>query len=102
MQKSTAPLSTSGSRHLTLTKAGNCPDLSGYQKPEDPITATPQIPIPQGTELHVLPYGFLPSDPGQWNIEEVYDFISSLPGGSRLRSYGSAVLRRNVRMPLHL
>lgn len=47
--------------------------------------AAPQMPVVQGHELQALPYSFLPSDPGQWNIEDVYEFISALPGGSKLR-----------------
>eukprot|EP00066_Takifugu_rubripes_P001627 XP_003962949.1 PREDICTED: polyhomeotic-like protein 2 [Takifugu rubripes] len=79
-KKSLAPLSTSDSGHLTLTKSSNCSDLSGSQKAQDPAAAAPQMPVVQGHELQALPYSFLPSDPGQWNIEDVYEFISALPG----------------------
>lgn len=84
MQKSTAPLS-SATRHLAPTESSS--DLTGYQKPEDPVTASPQMPAAPGPDLHMLPYSFLPSDPGQWNIEDVYEFISSLPGRSRAIRY---------------
>lgn len=86
VQKSSAHLSSSDSSHFALTKSSNCSDLSGSHNPEDPIAAAPQMPVVQGPELQSLPYGFLPSDPGQWNIEDVYEFISALPGGSRLKS----------------
>ncbi|XP_063071174.1 polyhomeotic-like protein 2b [Engraulis encrasicolus] len=33
-----------------------------------------------GRELAMLPQHFLPCDPTKWNVEEVYEFIRSLPG----------------------
>ncbi|KAM4570963.1 polyhomeotic-like protein 2 isoform 2-T4 [Fundulus diaphanus] len=39
-----------------------------------------KVPAVQASNPPLLPDSFLPSDPGQWNIQEVYEFISSLPG----------------------
>lgn len=49
-----------------LGESSQCSDLSGYDRPPSPLGASP--------------LSFLSSEPGQWNIEEVYEFISSLPG----------------------
>lgn len=35
----------------------------------------------QGQGPPPLPHSFLSSDPGRWDIEDVHEFISSLPGG---------------------
>ncbi|KAM8863254.1 polyhomeotic-like protein 2 isoform 1-T4 [Spinachia spinachia] len=48
-------------------ESSQCSDLSGYERPPSPLSAS-------------QPRGFLPGDPGQWNIQDVYEFISSLPG----------------------
>ncbi|KAG8002946.1 Polyhomeotic-like protein 2 [Nibea albiflora] len=63
-------------------ESSQCSDLSGYKTPMPPLSASPRVPSVQGSELPLLPYSFLPSDPGQWNIEDVYEFISSLPWGA--------------------
>ncbi|XP_041859083.1 polyhomeotic-like protein 2 [Melanotaenia boesemani] len=73
----TPPLSTAYSVHPAQGESSQCSDLSGYKRPPSPLLAAQRIPAMQGSEL---PHGFFPSDPGQWNIEEVYEFISSLPG----------------------
>lgn len=85
VQKPAAPLAASASRHLALTKPSKS-SQSAYQKPEEEAAAAaaPQTPVAPGPGLHALPCGFLPSEPGRWNIEDVYDFISSLPGGYSL------------------
>lgn len=62
-----AALSTGRSVHPAQGESSQCSDLSGYKRPPSPVSAT-------------QPHSFLPSDPGQWNIEDVYEFISSLPG----------------------
>lgn len=75
VQKSAAPLCAGAS--------GLPPSSSpAYHSPEEPAVA-PQTPAGGGPALQ-LPYGLLPSDPGRWNIQDVYQFISSLPGGSGL------------------
>nr|XP_033485965.1 polyhomeotic-like protein 2 isoform X1 [Epinephelus lanceolatus]XP_033485966.1 polyhomeotic-like protein 2 isoform X1 [Epinephelus lanceolatus] len=61
------PLSTGHSLQPAQGESSQCSDLSGYKRPPSPLLAT-------------QPHSFLPSDPSQWNIEDVYEFISSLPG----------------------
>ncbi|XP_010752596.3 polyhomeotic-like protein 2 [Larimichthys crocea] len=75
-----AALSTGHPVHPAQGESSQCSDLSGYKTPLPPLSASPRVPSVQGSELPLLPYSFLPSDPGQWNIEDVYEFISSLPG----------------------
>nr|XP_019944540.1 PREDICTED: polyhomeotic-like protein 2 [Paralichthys olivaceus] len=75
-----AALSTGHSVHPAPGESSQCSDLSGYKKTPPPLSATQRVPAVQGSELPLLPHSFLPSDPGQWNIEEVYEFISTLPG----------------------
>ncbi|TNN59047.1 Polyhomeotic-like protein 2 [Liparis tanakae] len=50
----------------TVCAKRQCSDLSGYDRPPSPLGASP--------------LSFLPSEPQHWNIEEVYEFIASLPG----------------------
>ncbi|KAK2850798.1 hypothetical protein Q5P01_007074 [Channa striata] len=75
-----AALSTGHSTHPVQGESSQCTDLSGYKTPLSPISATQRVPAVQESELPLLPHGFLSSDPGQWNIDDVYEFISSLPG----------------------
>lgn len=75
-----AALSAGHSVHPAQGESSQCSDLSGYKGPPPPLSAPQRVPAVQGPELPLLPYSFLPSDPGQWNIEDVYEFISSLPG----------------------
>lgn len=62
-----AALSTDHSVYPAPGESSQCSDLSGYKRPPSPLSA-------------IQPHSFLPSDPGRWNIEDVYEFISSLPG----------------------
>lgn len=71
-----AALSAGHSVHPAQGESSQCSDLSGYKRPPSPLSATQQ-----SSEPPLLPHSFLPSDPGRWNIEDVYEFISSLPGG---------------------
>ncbi|XP_051280246.1 polyhomeotic-like protein 2 [Dicentrarchus labrax] len=75
-----AALSTGHSVLPAQGESSQCSDLSGYKRSSPPMSATQRVPAVQDSELPLLPYSFLPSDPGQWNIEDVYEFISSLPG----------------------
>lgn len=72
-----AALSTGHSVHTAHGESSPCSDLSGYKRPLPPLLTTQRVPAVRGSEL---PYKILPSDPGQWNIDDVYEFISSLPG----------------------
>ncbi|XP_015254348.1 PREDICTED: polyhomeotic-like protein 2 [Cyprinodon variegatus] len=64
--------------HPAQEESSQCPELSGYKG--TPLPAEPRAAVLQASDLPLLPHGFVPSDPGRWNIQEVYDFISSLPG----------------------
>lgn len=75
VQKAAAALSTGHSVHPAQGESSQCSDLSGYKRPPSPPSA-----LQRGSELPLLPHSFLPSDPGRWNIDDVYEFISSLPG----------------------
>ncbi|XP_029013209.1 polyhomeotic-like protein 2 [Betta splendens] len=71
----TAAPPTGHSAHPVQGESSQCSDLSGHREVRSRSPAAQQ-----GTELPLLPHGFLPSDPGRWNIQDVYEFISSLQG----------------------
>uniref|UniRef100_A0A8C7IGR0 Polyhomeotic homolog 2b (Drosophila) n=1 Tax=Oncorhynchus kisutch TaxID=8019 RepID=A0A8C7IGR0_ONCKI len=74
-----------------------CSDMSSYEEPPSPLSAASSGPpapqavsllagrgsdqeSPRSRELPLLTQHFLPNDPTKWNVEEVYEFIRSLPG----------------------
>ncbi|XP_028262606.1 polyhomeotic-like protein 2b [Parambassis ranga] len=80
-----------------------CSDMSSYEEPQSPLSAAssgplPPAPVPAQVPVHrqqsrasdqegcagrdaqALCQRFLPNDPTKWNVEEVYEFIRSLPG----------------------
>ncbi|KAM8756900.1 polyhomeotic-like protein 2b [Acanthopagrus schlegelii] len=80
-----------------------CSDMSSYEEPPSPLSAAssgPPAPAPAPAQVPVhrhpsrasdhegcggrdapsLCQRFLPNDPTRWNVEEVYEFIRSLPG----------------------
>ncbi|RVE73016.1 hypothetical protein OJAV_G00044810 [Oryzias javanicus] len=79
-----------------------CSDMSSYEEPQSPLSVAssgPLAPAPVSTQVPArqpsraldqdggsgrdapsLCERFLPSDPTKWNVEEVYEFIRSLPG----------------------
>uniref|UniRef100_A0A8C2A4D4 Polyhomeotic homolog 2b (Drosophila) n=1 Tax=Cyprinus carpio TaxID=7962 RepID=A0A8C2A4D4_CYPCA len=65
-----------------------CSDISSYEEATSPLSAASSGPIvSQGgvtandpEELPLLSQHFLPSDPTKWNVQEVFEFIRSLPG----------------------
>lgn len=80
-----------------------CSDMSSYEEPPSPLSAAssgplapapPAAPVPthrqpsrlsdqEGCtrrEAPTLCQPVLPNDPTKWNVEEVYEFICSLPG----------------------
>lgn len=75
-------------------ESSQCSDMSSYEEPPSPLSAaSPGAPRPpandrgssehgerHGHELPLLNQSFLPSDPTKWNVEDVYEFICSLPG----------------------
>ncbi|KAG5838956.1 hypothetical protein ANANG_G00229230 [Anguilla anguilla] len=71
--------------------SSQCSDMSSYEEPPSPLSAASSgVPRPHGErgadpgeghahELPLLTQHFLPSDPAQWNVTDVYEFICSLP-----------------------
>ncbi|XP_028432209.1 polyhomeotic-like protein 2b [Perca flavescens] len=80
-----------------------CSDMSSYEEPASPLSAASSgslapAPAPAQVPVHRHPsrasdqegcavrdapslcQRFLPNDPTKWNVEEVYEFIRSLPG----------------------
>lgn len=78
-------------------ESSQCSDMSSYEEPPSPLSAAssgaqraPGGANDRGSEhgheqdhdgeLPPLGQSFLPSDPARWNVEDVYEFICSLPG----------------------
>ncbi|XP_052338918.1 polyhomeotic-like protein 2 isoform X2 [Oncorhynchus keta] len=70
-----------------------CLDMSSYEGPPSPPLSAASSSAPRsqagrgaehmegcGQELPLLSQHFQPRDPAKWNVEEVYEFICSLPG----------------------
>ncbi|XP_056316428.1 polyhomeotic-like protein 2b isoform X2 [Danio aesculapii] len=65
-----------------------CSDISSYEEATSPLSAASSGPVvSQGVvaanepeELPLLSQHFLPCDPTKWNVQEVFEFIRSLPG----------------------
>ncbi|KAM7005971.1 polyhomeotic-like protein 2b isoform 1-T1 [Tautogolabrus adspersus] len=80
-----------------------CSDMSSYEEPPSPLSAASSgppapTPAPAQVPVHRRPsrasdqevlsgrdesspcQRFIPNDPTRWNVEEVYEFIRSLPG----------------------
>lgn len=83
-----------------------CSDMSSYEEPPSPLSAASsghqapapapsQVPVHRqpsrsseqeaqsvsaARDVHAPCQRFLPNDPSKWNVEQVYDFIRSLPG----------------------
>uniref|UniRef100_A0A667WKW4 Polyhomeotic homolog 2b (Drosophila) n=1 Tax=Myripristis murdjan TaxID=586833 RepID=A0A667WKW4_9TELE len=66
-----------------------CSDMSSYEEPPSPLSAASsgplapapaQVPVHRQPNVPTLSQHFLPNDPTKWNVEEVYEFIRSLPG----------------------
>lgn len=77
--------------------SSRCSDNSSYEEPLSPISASSstsrrrqgerdlelrdmELPDVHGRDLPSLGHRFLPSEPSKWNVEDVYEFIRSLPG----------------------
>nr|XP_033778267.1 polyhomeotic-like protein 2 isoform X2 [Geotrypetes seraphini] len=96
-------LSSMGSVPLSVTSAAmklnhsqedssRCSDNSSYEEPLSPLSVSSSVSHRRQSErdlelpnVHVrdlvgIGHHFLPSDPTQWNVEDVYEFIRSLPG----------------------
>ncbi|NWT26567.1 PHC2 protein, partial [Cardinalis cardinalis] len=74
--------------------SSRCSDNSSYEEPLSPISASSStsrrrqgerelelrdMELPE-RDLPGLGHRFLPSEPSKWNVEDVYEFIRSLPG----------------------
>ncbi|XP_051568662.1 polyhomeotic-like protein 2 isoform X2 [Myxocyprinus asiaticus] len=65
-----------------------CSDISSYEEATSPLSAASSGPIGSQVgvaandpeELPLLSQHFLPCDPTKWNVQEVFEFIRSLPG----------------------
>lgn len=107
---SPSPLQTQGgsvsSPHASQPsqeESSPCSDMSSYEEPPSPLSAASSgplapAPVPAQVPVHRHPsrasdqegcsemdapslsQRFLPNDPTKWNVEEVYEFIRSLPG----------------------
>ncbi|XP_018430075.1 PREDICTED: polyhomeotic-like protein 2 [Nanorana parkeri] len=89
---SVTPLSVSSTLKHTNSQeeSSRCSENSSYEEPLSPISASSSLPcqhhqdmemtdLHPGDTLHIN-HNFLPSDPTKWNVEDVYEFIRSLPG----------------------
>ncbi|NXT24214.1 PHC2 protein, partial [Syrrhaptes paradoxus] len=93
------PLSVTTSLQLNHSQedSSRCSDNSSYEEPLSPISASSstsrrrqgdrdlelrdmELPDVHGRDLPGIGHRFLPSEPSKWNVEDVYEFIRSLPG----------------------
>ncbi|XP_039611629.1 polyhomeotic-like protein 2 isoform X4 [Polypterus senegalus] len=99
-QQPNLPLQTSGSLAAPSPlpshpsrESSQGSDISSYEEPPSPLSAASSGPLlrrqgergsdaqeSSARELPLLTQHFLPSDPTKWNVEDVYEFIRSLPG----------------------
>ncbi|XP_004678821.2 PREDICTED: polyhomeotic-like protein 2 isoform X2 [Condylura cristata] len=88
------PLSVTAALQLTHSQedSSRCSDNSSYEEPLSPISASSstsrrrqgqrdlELPDMHMRDLVGMGHHFLPSEPTKWNVEDVYEFIRSLPG----------------------
>ncbi|KAM4652657.1 polyhomeotic-like protein 2 isoform 2-T4 [Discoglossus pictus] len=72
--------------------SSRCSDNSSYEEPLSPLSASSslsrlrpserdlELPVLHRDDLLTMDHNFLPSDPTKWNVEDVSEFIRSLPG----------------------
>lgn len=91
------PLSVTAALQLTHSQedSSRCSDNSSYEEPLSPISASSstsrrrqgqrdlELPDMHMRDLVGMGHHFLPSEPTKWNVEDVYEFIRSLPGKAR-------------------
>ncbi|XP_058016896.1 polyhomeotic-like protein 2 isoform X3 [Ahaetulla prasina] len=91
---SSAPMAVSSSLQLSHGQedSSRCSDNSSYEEPLSPISASSsasrrrqgerdmELPDVHLRDLVGMERHFLPSEPTKWNVEDVYEFIHSLPG----------------------
>ncbi|XP_051517238.1 polyhomeotic-like protein 2 isoform X3 [Myxocyprinus asiaticus] len=74
--------------HPSHGESSQCSDMSSYEEPLSPLSATSsgaqRLPnenrSDHSREISLLTQHFLVNDPARWNVEDVYEFICSLPG----------------------
>ncbi|XP_008053926.1 polyhomeotic-like protein 2 [Carlito syrichta] len=90
----TVPLSVTAALQLTHSQedSSRCSDNSSYEEPLSPISASSstsrrrqgqrdlELPDMHMRDLVGMGHHFLPCEPTKWNVEDVYEFIRSLPG----------------------
>uniref|UniRef100_A0A452GXH9 Uncharacterized protein n=2 Tax=Gopherus agassizii TaxID=38772 RepID=A0A452GXH9_9SAUR len=88
------PLSVTASLQLSRSQEDSscCSDNSSYEEPLSPLSASSstsrrrqgerdlELPDMHMRDLVGIGHHFLPSEPTKWNVEDVYEFIRSLPG----------------------
>ncbi|XP_034609163.1 polyhomeotic-like protein 2 isoform X3 [Trachemys scripta elegans] len=88
------PLSVTASLQLNRNQedSSRCSDNSSYEEPLSPLSASSstsrrrqgerelELPDMHMRDLVGIGHHFLPSEPTKWNVEDVYEFIRSLPG----------------------
>ncbi|XP_044852278.1 polyhomeotic-like protein 2 isoform X5 [Mauremys mutica] len=88
------PLSVTASLQLNRSQedSSRCSDNSSYEEPLSPLSASSstsrrrqgerdlELPDMHMRDLVGIGHHFLPSEPTKWNVEDVYEFIRSLPG----------------------
>ncbi|XP_019396903.1 PREDICTED: polyhomeotic-like protein 2 isoform X2 [Crocodylus porosus] len=93
------PLSVTASLQLSHAQedSSRCSDNSSYEEPLSPVSASSsasrrrqgerdmelrdmELPDMHMRDLVGIGHHFLPSEPTKWNVEDVYEFIRSLPG----------------------
>ncbi|XP_076848072.1 LOW QUALITY PROTEIN: polyhomeotic-like protein 2 [Brachyhypopomus gauderio] len=85
------PAGSACSTHLSSLSHGEstqCSDMSSYEEPPSPLSvASSGVQRPRRErgargqqELPLLARPFLPNEPAQWKVDDVYEFICSLPG----------------------
>ncbi|KAL1021340.1 hypothetical protein UPYG_G00011980 [Umbra pygmaea] len=80
--------------HLGHGESSQCSDMSSYEGPPSPplsaassgaarsqVARGPEHTEGSGPEVAHISQHFLPSNPTRWNVDDVYEFICSLPGG---------------------
>ncbi|KAM6435488.1 polyhomeotic-like protein 2 isoform 2-T2 [Liasis olivaceus] len=91
---SSGPMAVPGSLQLSHGQedSSRCSDNSSYEEPLSPISASSsasrrrqgerdmELPDVHVRDLVGMERHFLPSEPTKWNVEDVYEFIHSLPG----------------------
>lgn len=101
------PLSVTASLQLNHSQedSSRCSDNSSYEEPLSPISASSstsrrrqgerdlelremELPDVHVRDLPGIGHRFLPSEPSKWNVEDVYEFIRSLPGEGGLGFHG--------------